>query len=253
MPTKPLQPRSDFARELLALSEELRARPDISNVELALGRVGTKKNFEHARTTGLALPEAMQAAYEAHDGLTFGWQERGTRKPGSDTRFVFGRLRLLGLWDGFFKPWANPLGFTAAPDDPEQAWTWELVNQLRGLDSPELDQVTRLVGFEQRSTLRAKQPVAAPRLWFFDSKGPKYPLDLDFAGYQREAIALMAVAGWQAIFADLERLPAAQRGLRWVIVERAEQALADVQRLFPGRVRPDHVERVARAHATEPR
>lgn len=245
-----VEPRSDFARDLLALTEQLRAREDISDVELRLGRRGAKVAFDHAVKLGLALPEGMQASYEPHDGLSFSWQERGTRKPGSDKRFVWGKLELLPLQGGFFKPWATPLGFPSpAPDDPDLAWMWELVDVLRGLDIPELDQVTRLIGFEQRSTRRAKQPVAPPRLWFFDCKGPKYPLDLDFDGYQREALALVAVAGWQAIFADVERIPVSQRRLLGVIVEHAEQALADVQRLFPGRARPDHVERVGRLRA----
>lgn len=241
-----VEPRSDFARELLALTEQLRARADISDVEIRPGRRGAKVDFGRAEKLGLALPEGMQASYEAHDGLVFGWQERGTRKPGSDTRFVWGRLQLLSMQAGFFKSWAHPLGFSSPTEDPDLAWMGELVDVLRGLDVPELDQVTRLVGFEQRSTRRAKQPVAPARLWFFDCKGPKYPLELDYAGYCREAIALVAVAGWQAIFADVERMPASQRGLLWVIVEAAEHALADVQRLFPGRARDEHVERVAR-------
>jgi hypothetical protein len=40
MPSKPsVEPRSDFARELLGLAEQLRAREDISNVELRLALV----------------------------------------------------------------------------------------------------------------------------------------------------------------------------------------------------------------------
>jgi hypothetical protein len=245
-----VEPRSDFARELVALSEELRGRKDISNVELRLGRRSAAANFTHASALGLELPEGIQADYEAHDGVSLGWQERDTRKPGSDTRFVFGQLQLLPLMTGYFRAWAAPLGFSGEPDGSELAWLWELAGVLRGLDVPELDQVTRLVGFEQRSTRRAKQPVGPARLWFFDCKGPKYPLDLDYDGYRREALALVATAGWQAIFADLEQIPASQRRLLHVIVAQAEQALADVERLFAGRVRPDHVERVARLRAS---
>lgn len=125
----------------------------------------------------------------------------------------------------------------------------ELVATLRGLEVPELDQITRLVAFEQPAARRGKQPLAPARLWFFDCKGPKYPLTLDFDGYCREALALVAVAGWQAIFADVEAMPRSERRLLAVIVTNAEQALADVQRLFPGRAREDHVERVARLRA----
>src|SRR5262245_60877707 len=115
-------PRSDFARELAGLAEQLKARKDISNVELRLGRRAAAFNFKHAENLGLELPDGMQADYEAHDGLTFSWQERGTRKPGSDTRFVWGRLQLLALGEGFFKAWAHPLGFPgrARPDHVER-------------------------------------------------------------------------------------------------------------------------------------
>lgn len=244
-----VEARSDFASELVALTEQLRARDELCDVELRLGRRGAKADFNHAAKVGLALPEAMLASYAAHDGLTFCWQERGTRTPGSDTRFVWGKLDLLALQAGYFKRWASPLGFASASEDPELAWMTELVEVLRGLDVPELDQSTRVVGFEQPAARRGKQPVAPTRLWFFDCKGPKFPLTLDFDGYCREALALVAVAGWQAIFVDLEALPPSQRRLLHVIVQNAEQALADVQRLFPGRARADHVERVARLRA----
>jgi hypothetical protein len=244
-----VEARSDFASELVALAEQLRAREDLSDVELRLGRRGAKTDFTHAEKVGLALPDAMLTSYAAHDGLSFGWQERGTRTPGSDTRFVWGKLELLALQAGYLRPWAGPLGFTSPADDPELAWMTELVEVLRGLDVPELDQITRLVGFEQRAVRPGKQPVAPTRLWFFDCKGPKYPLTLDFDGYCREALALVAVAGWQAIFVDVEAIPPSQRRLLGVIVQKAEQALADVQRLFPGRARADHVERVARLRA----
>ena len=237
--------RHDYAARLVALADQLGARADLDDVTLRLGAKAAKVRLERAASN--AFPEPLQALYAAHDGLHFAWQERGTRVPGGGREHVFGRLRLLPLLDGYSGGWGGTLGFSGEPsEDPDISWYHGFANGLRALDAPEPEEVTRLVCFApfRRPKAKGKAVVEVTRLWWFDSKGPKFPLALDAASYLEEALVACGIDGWQCLFADFEAMPASEHELRYVVVDKAERVLGHLHRLFADRSWDEHEARV---------
>lgn len=138
--------------------------------------------------------------------------------------------------------WKNKLWFDwMEKKDPSMAETgyFRLAKELKAWDVMDNTQDSTVI-----IAVLLAAPDPGPRqeagLYYWDGKGPKFPLDLDFTKYLSTAIEYRAMSGWQHFFIRLNEGTCSDElwkfllwGAFYTMIPRMEEFLKALERLFP--------------------
>lgn len=178
----------------------------------------------------ISLPESLLQFYRDCDGCHLVWRDKQHK--------AAGELHIVPATESFLIHWKNVLWFdwmNEAGASEEDDALFRLAKTLIGFDVMDhlLDK-TLIIALEAPTEERQKN-----KLWYWDTKGAKFPLTLSLSEYLPIALRFKGMLRWQLFYADLGPVfsasPMYQAFLAqaYTLLPLMDRFMEDFARLFP--------------------
>lgn len=194
---------------LVKFKESLSKNPAISKIEAAFSEAIVEAELEiFQMEKGFKLSQSLFDLYKQSRSPSLIWyyNDKGAKKIGGEFSITY----FLGI---FGNSWEGVTWYQGMENDIDQ-WGkkyMQLSKKLKVLDSyQKAFDGTRFCAFE----LKKKEKNIEPTIWIWNTKGDKYPLDLDSEKYLEKLQKARAFINWQYFFIDLDEIDFSDQFLR---------------------------------------
>lgn len=197
-----------YLQQIKAMAKEVKGNKLITDVKFSTNKPVSKLHLDMFNSQKVTLSEEILSFYKELNGFHLSWKMKADYEKvlSAELPFIGGEINILGLAETFVFSSENKIWFKGKDSDDLLTRRYnEFSQNLLMFDTtPEIFSNTQMaVIFLDKAKNRNKTVEEMP-VWFWNTKGIKFRLSLDFAAYISRLLETRGMFFWQTFFLDFE-------------------------------------------------